>query len=360
MSTSAATVGLRRVDVTVAATPAPAGGPKGSRRVAWACGCAVLMFAALQCAVWHVVQAPHNRLRDPIYHEKLTLLKGWPEFFETGGTLHRMLWIGSSRTQLLVDTAALSDARTTHFNFGCAGCGPVTHALYYRRLLEDGFRCETLVLELHPAMLADTDPPFEHKWLHTHRLHWNEVEYLRGLGWGLPTPPQFRPGAELQAISTYRMNLLDATAPVLLPSPFGLGMLKVTDGRGFVRGITVPDADRWKFVAQARADYAEAFDATASTGPAWNAIEDIITLARPRCHVVLFQTPEAALYRQWYKPEYWASYVAKREAIRRKYDLRMIDAHDWLDEAGFADGHHANPAGTVRFRERLRQNGGVP
>ena len=320
----------------------------------------VLVFFAIQLAVHSGVQSDHGKLRDPIYHEKLWLLKKWTPFFEPTSVKPRILFLGSSRTQLLIDAAALNEGQRLTFNFGCAGCGPIAHNLYYHRLLADGLHTDTLVIELHPAMLVDRNPPFEQKWLHTHRLNQPEVDHLRTLGWPIATPPQFEPGAQFNAVSTYRMNLLDAFAPVLLPSPFGLGMLRLTDAHGHVTGMAIPEEDRWKFMAQARVDYAEALECSSCGGPAWEAIVELVRTAQPRCRVVLMVAPESVAFRNWYAPGYLDDFRHKVNDLVRDTGVSLADGHLWLTDNQFSDGHHANPAGATAFTTRLRDNGVLP
>ncbi len=352
-------VSLNSVDVVVS-PPIPLRSKRKVPRGLVACVVMVLVFLAIQLAVHTGVQSDHGKLRDPIYHEKLWLLKKWPAFFEPTSDKPRVLFLGSSRTQLLIDASLLNQDRRLTFNFGCAGCGPIAHNLYYHRLLADGLVSDTVVLELHPGMLVNRNPPFEQKWLHTHRLNQPEVDHLRSLGWPIATPPQFEPGAQVNAISTYRMNLLDAFAPVLLPSPFGLGMLRVTDAYGHVTGMTIPEADRWKFIAQARVDYAEALETTTCGGPAWEAIRELVRTAQPRSQVVLMVTPESEAFRQWYAPGYLDHFNKMVKELVTDTGVSLIDGQRWLNDDQFSDGHHANPAGAAAFTTRLRDSGVLP
>jgi hypothetical protein len=322
----------------------------------------VLVFLAIQLAVHTGVQADHGKLRDPIYHEKLWLLKKHPEFFEPTSTKQRVLFVGSSRTQLLIDCGALNDDTRQTFNFGCAGCGPVAHNLYYHRLLADGLHADTVVIELHPAMLVNRqgNGPFEQKWLHPHRLNLSEVEHLRSLGWAIATPPQFEPGAQINAVSTYRMNLLDAYAPVLLASPFGLGMLRVTDAHGHVTGMTIPEADRWKFIAQARVDYAEALEYSTCGGPAWEAMKDLVRTAQQHSRVKLMLAPEGSVFRGWYTPAYLADFRRMVDRLMSDTGVSLIDGHLWLADKHFSDGHHVTATGSEVFTKRLRESRVMP
>jgi hypothetical protein len=354
-------VSLKSVEVVVS-PPRPTKTRRKAPRGLLAIVVMVLVFLAIQLAVHSGVQSDHGKLRDPIYHEKLWLLKKHPAFFETSSVKPRVLFVGSSRTQLLIDAAKLEEGRRHVFNFGCAGCGPVAHNLYYHRLVADGLQADTVVIELHPAMLVNMqgNGPFEQKWLHPHRLNLPEVQHLRSLSWAIETPSQFEPGAQFNAVSTYRMNLLDAYAPVLLPSPFGLGMLRVTDAHGHVTGMTIPEADRWKFIAQARVDYAEALESSTCGGPAWEAMKDLIRTAQLHSRVVLMIAPEGTAFRSWYAPGYLDDFRREVNKLVSDIGVSLIDGHLWLTDDQFSDGHHVTSDGAEAFTTRLRSSGVLP
>jgi hypothetical protein len=315
---------------------------------------AVVAFIAIQLGTHTAIQTDAVPLRDPIYAEKLDTLKLHPEFFADTCDRHRVVAIGSSRTQLCLDAERLTTARRTAFNFAAAGCGPVTDALYLRRLLAAGLRCETALVEIHPGMLADMTPPFEARWLHTYRLQSHEPEVLRGYGWPIDTPEQFRPGGPLTAAHTYRFAILNATHPKLLPCPFGLGFAGRTDSRGHVPGVPVPVAERPKFVAAARAEYADAFVNYRPGGPAVASVRDMLTqLQAHRIQPILLFAPESSAFRGWYgKPGDTAVSVLAQQ-LAAEFRVPLVHARDWLPDDQFADGHHAVPGGAVTFTERL-------
>jgi hypothetical protein len=143
------------------------------------------LFLASQAAFNTAVRCEWLPLRDPVYAEKLGLLSEHPAFFTGESADFRLLVLGSSRTMLAVDAGALSASLSeatgrpvAAFNFGTSGGGPMTNALYLRRLLVAGCRPDAVLVELHPALTAN-DPdgtPFEGRWLHGYRLRADEVE----------------------------------------------------------------------------------------------------------------------------------------------------------------------------------------
>ncbi len=314
----------------------------------------IVVFVAVQFGIHTAIQTDATPLRDPIYAEKFDALRRHPEFFADACDRERVIAIGSSRTLLCLDATRLTDDRRTAFNFAAAGCGPVTDAVYLRRLLTAGLKCETALVELHPAMLADHNPPFEAPWLHAYRLRRDEPDVLRSYGWAIDTPPQFRPGGELRAASVYRFSLLNAAHPKLLPSPFGLNLAGRMGDRGHVPGIAVPPEERPKFLAEARATYAGAFEHYRPGGPAVAAVRDM--LAQLQAHdirPVLLFTPESPTFRSWYgEPGDTAVSLLARD-MASEFGVPLIDARGWLTDDELADGHHAMPSGAKTFTEKL-------
>lgn len=314
----------------------------------------MVLFASVQLSVHSAVQSDAVPLRDPIYSDKLATLKLHPEFFADTCDRHRVLAIGSSRTQLCLDAERLSDDHRTVVNFAAAGCGPVTDALYLRRALAAGLKCDTALVEFHPGMLADLTPPFEARWLHAYRLRPEEPDVLRGYGWPVEMPPQFRPGAELKAAHTYRFPILNATHPKLLPCPFGLGFAGRTDSRGHVPGVPVKAEDRPKFVAAAYVEYLDAFRDYRPGGPGVAAVRDMLTRLKSHgIQPVLLFAPESTLFRSWYGESGDTALSALAESLAAEFGVPLIHARDWIPDDQFADGHHAIPTGAVTFTDKL-------
>jgi hypothetical protein len=362
---------IARADVVTDAPPRSARTNHG-RRARTAVLAGVLLFVVAQVASHRVIDSEAVPLRDPIYAEKIGLLKRHPEFFSPTAARARLLAVGSSRTQLCLDAERLSDDRTSAFNFGCAGCGPVANALYQRRLLDDGVTFDAALIELHPAMLADplsvaevcapgpapqrpATVPFEARWLHDYRLRRHEVDTLRGFGWPIDTPSQFRPAGPLQTAHTFRYAVLNAYAPSLLPCPFGLGLLDRTDARGHVPGIEITPEKRAEYLAQAYAEYFAAFADYRPGGPAVAAVRDMLTQLQARgIRATLLLTPESSEFRSWYGPGKRAVISAFAVELAHEFGAPLIDAREWLPDAEFADGHHVTPDGTRTFTDRLR------
>jgi hypothetical protein len=357
---------IARTAVVVSAPPGVKRSGLARQRARTAVLVAAAVFVGVQLTTHRAIDTETVPLRDPIYGEKVGLLRGHSEFWLSDpltpspsparGEGSRMLAVGSSRTQLALDAARLSDEHRSVFNFGCAGCGPVTVALYLRRLIDDGVAIDEALVELHPAMLADMTPPFESRWLHDYRLRRHEPDTLREYGWPIDTPTQFRPEGPLQATHTFRFAALNAYAPVLLPCPFGLGLLNRTDDRGHVPGIEITPEKRAMLLAQARMEYDPAFADYRPGGPAVMAVRDMLSQLQSRgVHARLLLTPESSEFRSWYGPGGQERITAFAAELANEFGVPLIDAREWIADADFADGHHCTPAGTAAFTDRLRE-----
>jgi len=344
--------------VRVAVVTAPVSSwknPCRRRRAKWVVAAAVLAFLAVQFGLSHAIESDALPIRDPIYAEKFNLLQRHRAFFHPDASRPRVLAVGSSRTLLAVDAGILGTKwNAAAFNFGCHGCGPITTALYLRRLFAAGVRAETVLIELHPAMLADHDPSFEHRWLHEYRLTRDEIDVLHGFGWRLGTPVQHRPGGWLSAAHTYRFAALDRYAPELSACPFGMTLAGRTDAFGFVRGTDATPADRPAALLRECGLYLSAFADYRPGGAAVAAIRD--TMARCRAHgatPVLLLIAESSEFRSWYGIAGNSGLAAWLTAFALECDVRLIEAREWLPDTSFADGHHLTAAGAEAFTARL-------
>jgi hypothetical protein len=347
---------LARVDVVQSTAAQPAQSHLARRRGQAAVLTGLGLFVLVQVVLHQLIQTGTLKIQDPIYQEKLGLLQAQADYWkpDASGKV-RVLAIGSSRTQLFLNTSQLNSATHCYFNFGCAGCGPVTDALYLRRLLQAGLQCDEVIIELHPAMLVQQNPPFEHRWLHTYRLNSEETSTLKKYGWNLETPIQYCWHGPLQTSYTYRYALLNAFAPRLLPCPFGLGLLSRTDAHGHVPGIEIQAKDRPKFLAAAYIEYLSSFENYQPGGPAVEAIRDMLTQLQQRgIGVRLLLTPESSEFRNWYGEG--KQHVISQFAIElsQEFHVPLIDAREWLPDEQFTDGHHATPSGAKAFTEKLQ------
>src|SRR5262249_46891015 len=74
---------------------------------------------------------------------------------------------------------------------------------------------------------------------------------------------------------------------------------------------------------------------------------------RERIGLVLLCLPEGSAFRGWCPPEVWARTDEVLHRLGREFDVPVVDARGWMDEADFFDGFHLSAEGAARFSERL-------
>jgi hypothetical protein len=324
------------------------------------------IFLLFQATLNVAVRAEWVPLRDPVYFEKLALLRGHPAFFAPAADPVCVLALGSSRTQLAVDAATLSADLTAAagrpvvaFNFGTPAGGPMTSNLYLRRLFAAGVRPAAVLVEVHPCFVA-AGGPFEARWLHAYRLRADEIDTLRGFGYPVGRPPHLGWQGYLTAAYAYRFPALDAVAPRWLPCPFGLTAGVATDRHGWVGGLDgVTPHDRRKLLAAAYAQYFPVFAGYRVGGAGAEAVRDTLALCRDHgVRAAVLVSAESGEFRGWYGPAGQAAVTAFAAGLGREFGVPVFDARDWVPDGGFADGHHMTPEGAAAFTARLAKETG--
>ncbi|OWK42970.1 hypothetical protein [Fimbriiglobus ruber] len=351
--------------VTIPAAPVRPAGRRGSRaRMALVAG--MVLFFAGQAAFSVAVRRDWIPVADPVYGGKFGLLREHPEFFAPSGPSAdrpvRVLALGSSRTQLGFDAGRFAGAvgpRTVAFNFGTPAGGPVTAALYWRRLLADGATPDCVFVEIHPGLVSQLTPPFEARWLWGERLRADEVAVVRNLGWPIASPPHLGWRGWTTAVYAYRSSFLNRYAPVLLLSPFGFAVEVTGDEFGYLRGLDLPPATRAKALERTRTQYAPVFPDYHVGGPGPAALRDVLALCRERgIRAALLVTPESTELRSWYGAAANDEFAAFARSLADEADVPLFDARGWVPDDGFADGHHMTTPGAAAFTDRLAREAG--
>jgi hypothetical protein len=313
-------------------------------------------FVAAQVGLNAYIEWRRPDLYDPEYCVRFTALKAR---IAEDPSRPLLLLVGSSRTTMSFRPEILPPMRTPSgrvplaFNFSHLGAGPAASLMEFRRLLDQGIRPKWLVVELMPPFLAierlgsttdsatATELPQLQRYFSPLKLYGNYVK-SRLLPW-----------------HGHRTVLLHDVAPELLPSvtrPMGVFPLDPL-GSWWVRetALSVVEADQVRdLTAIARASYFDRLrDFHILEGPA-RAVRDLLELCRDRrIKTVLVMTPESSAYRTWY------SSSGRRELDRwcadlgRQYQVPVIDAREWLQDADFFDGHHVVLRGANSFTKRL-------
>ena len=313
----------------------------------------VLLFCAVQAGLSRSIESDALPVRDPIFTEKIERLRTHSEFWSNSTDRPRLLALGSSRTQLLIDCDRLAPEFYT-FNFGCSSCGTIAQSLYLRRLLDAGVHAEVLLIEIHPALLAELPEPFEMRWLQPHRLRADESSALRELGCSSDAAAT-TDCHWFQSSSHYRRALLNEYAPGLLPGSQAIRRNRTSDHRGYVLGIEPSPQRHFELTENSLREYGPAFADYRPGGPACAALERMIDLGQQRgMHVVLFVTPESTAFQTAYGGAGNARFDAFLNRLSNERAVPILRSRGWLNDGDFADGHHATPRGAAAFTDRLK------
>lgn len=329
------------------------------------------LFFAVQIGLGWAVHTERNPLRDPIYFDKVELLRRHPAFFTAGPNRPAtVLFIGSSRTLNAVDGRAATYQLTERlgspveaFNFGQAGAGPITNAVYLRRLVKDGAKPDFAVIEVHPTFLAGQRPdPPETRWLLPIRLRPEELPVVRSMGFPAEDPAVHGPRGFLAPCYEYRFLLLDRYAPHLLMNNQRLNGGHEPDDFGFARlqnAITVQD--RAILQGQAYRQYSYYFTGFRPTGCGVNGLRDTIEVCQAHgIRPALALLPESTEWLKWYDAEGLKELNAGMAGLAREYGIPVFDCRTWVPDELSGDGHHLLGPGADLFTRRLVNEALVP
>lgn len=338
-----------------------------SRRVVVALAVGAATVVVVQLLTGWAIRTDRVPARDPLYLDKLADLRARPAFV-TDEPL-TVLFVGSSRTLVAVDAGTVGPELSARlgqpveaFNFGTAGAGPVTCAVYLRRLLADGVKPDAVVIEVLPALLASQVPPPEAKWLPVVRLRPDELPLVRGYGFPAETPAAHGPRGWLLPLHEYRMPLVDRYATTLSLLPFPSGKRQKHDGYGFERwrdGIT--SEDRAKMLERTKRQYGEYLDGFEPGGCGIAALRDSLTACRAAgVKVALMLAPESSEFRDWYAEPGRSRLLPLLSELAREHDAKLFDGRAWLSDDHIGDGHHVTGSGADAFTARLTRDALAP
>lgn len=331
------------------------------RNATVALGVALAAMAAAQFATAWAIHTDRLPVRDPLYTDRFAALGAHPGF-APGAKPQRLLFIGSSRTLNSVNAGAAEAALASKlgrpvasFNFGCPGAGPITNAIYLRRLLADGVKPDAAVIEVHPLLLAAQTPmPPESSWFSPARLRPDEFPLIHGFGF-----PILRSGAHdcrrwLLPLHEYRLALVDRYARQITTLPVPMGLPQSCDAHGFFRNREVPPDERPKMLDRARRQYGLLLTDFRPGGCEVAALRDLLETCRSaRIRTSLLLTPESSEFRSWYPEPGRAQILPLLAGLSREFGCPLVDGREWVPDELIADGHHLTGSGADAFTERL-------
>jgi hypothetical protein len=327
----------------------------------------------VQVGLGLAIRAEVSPLRDPVYFDKFALLRTHPAFFPATAPADRpatVLGVGSSRTLNAVNAGRATRDLTARlgrpvevFNFGQAGAGPVTNAVYLRRAAQAGARPDFVLVEVHPTFLAGQNPVEpEARWLLPFRLRPDELPVVRGMGFPAADPPTHGPRGLLAPVFEYRFLILDRYFPFLIMNANPLNGGHEADADGFARladGAAPPD--RAALMAIANGQYAAYFAGYRPTGCGVEAIRHTLRQCRDLgARAALVLLPERGGWETWYDPEGLRQLDAVTAGLGAEFGVPVFDGRRWVTVEETMDGHHLTGPGADRFTDVLARDALAP
>jgi hypothetical protein len=340
-------------------SPSHRGQVRGSRayisRARLALGYCLALFAGSQLLLIALTERWMPGLRDPEYGVKQAQLNAR---LSGAGERPLVLFMGTSRTLSGIDPAVLpvlSGQAPLVYNFAHSGAGPLHQLVYLRRLLQTGPRPTHIFLEMIPALLC----------------HHREARDLLDQGhagwrdWGTLSDywPEDRSRAawcaeNLVPCVSQRFSLLGQVKPRLLSKPQRNQWIVWSwiDRGGFLneRRNAVSPAEYEQGLKHAHEEYAWLLNRFRISPVADRALREFLAVAREQAiPVTLYLMPEASRFRAWYAPHAEAALRGYLDGVSREFGTTVVDARLWVDDGGFADGHHLLTPAARDFSRRF-------
>ncbi|MFO0852492.1 MAG: DUF1574 family protein [Gemmataceae bacterium] len=321
------------------------------RAVLWG----VALFALTQLFLG-VTAELYPRLRDPLYGDKLVKLQRKLAAPDRRATV---VMLGSSRTGLAFHGKRVEAALpgVAAFNYGVPASGPVTHLIYLDRLLAAGIKPDLLLVEVLPSMLADrADAPLERNWLYADRLTHGELDTV--IQYGFDPAAVRRRWAESVLLPAYalRFQLMSRISASWLPWQVRFDWSRGADECGWGEMIQqqVTAADRTLGFARAKLEYEPVLANWHPGGPAVAALRELVARCKDRgVPVALVLMPEGTDFRALYPPAAVERLTAFMTELSKETGVPVVNAREWLPDAGFHDGHHMLTVGANEFTDRM-------
>lgn len=297
---------------------------------------------------------------DGIYGEKARLLR--QRLHEGNRDSLRVIALGSSRTMWGWEAAPVErhfasalGRPVIAFNFGNLGNGPLAQCIVLRRLIEQDMTPDLVLLEITPAFFTNNSasPRAARSGLNLMRIRAKEMPIVAQYGLTKYVAGGFARGW-FAPFYQHRGDILAAIAPAIT-GPCGQ------------QGLNL---DRWgsQIADRVRGNpkqYQRALDVAMSTfarpyltdfhlgGASVRVLEDMLVDCKERgiatgLVVVPEGTPLRSMYQdRWPEVEDWLA------SLEQRFGSPVINAHDWVDDDGFWDGHHLCRVGARAYTDRF-------
>ena len=296
------------------------------------------------------------RLRDPEYGRKLDRMQS--RVAERPGR-PLVVALGSSRVAmgLRPEVVEASGSNAVVFNHALIGSGPVMELMCLRRLLADGVRPDSLVIEVWAPFLYQEGHFREEVRIDVNRVRRDDLPTLRPY---LTDPEKLDREtlrARLSPWHSHRFYLMSLISPGWLPFTLRrdfafMGM----DAWGWMPANAGPvtDADRDARFLKAIEYYGAFLPHWVASPDADRALRELVALCREQgIPAKLIVLPESARFRTIYSDESRVRAEAYYRDLPTWSGLECIDARKWLDESDFIDGFHLTAEGAKKFSEQF-------
>ncbi|HUY33503.1 MAG TPA: hypothetical protein VMV69_12200 [Pirellulales bacterium] len=334
----------------------PGSGRRTRRRGRAALVWALVAFAGLQLFVSRIIDHWESGLRDSEYGRKLSLLRAR---IAEHPDQPLVLALGTSRTAYGLRPAAMSgvtvgETEPLLFNFGVLGGGPLYELVFLNRLLGEGIRPATVLIEVHPPLLHDV-PDLEAVLAPVvERCDARDLAILRRFA-----ARPIRLYAEwlrlrLAPCHWYRYVLLTRAAPrwVTEPPRPDIAGLTRTDPFGWVPYPFDPPGEslRQERSRQTVAAYESAIRDYAVSDVPDRALREMLDVCRrAQIDAALLIMPEESEYRRTFATRTQARAEAYLDALCGDYGVPLFDAREWCGDSDFGDAQHLLRDGAGRF-----------
>lgn len=261
--------------------------------------------------------------------------------------------LGSSRVMNGLDAGSLEDSisqsvgrRAVVYNFGISGCGNIYSFLSLEKLIANGVKPDCVLVEMYPTFLQ---PGVEQPWFAANELRSKSFENTQRYGIENVTRPWHE--TWLTSFYTHRVSLVNQFCPKLLPMNLRENWAQESDDHGWIAVDKPLQVEKMKKQTEGFAQTAKNFRVG---GDSCRALEDIVRLCRDNeIACTLCWLPECDSIRKEYSPQMESEVDTFLAQLQNEFGVPIVNAREWVDDAGFYDSAHLNRAGAQQFTKQL-------
>lgn len=332
---------------------------RARRAVGWG----IVLFVGMQLGMSFAMEHISPQWRDPEYGYKLRELR---DRLREDPDRPLLLVIGSSRSGLGVCPAdfELTDGESSKaplvFNMAISGSGPLFELMSLKRVLSEGIRPRWVMLEVLAPLLYQEPAWSEWQWLNINRLSFNDVTLLSRYSDNARRLQRHWFLSRVAPSYSHRFYLMGQYFPAWLPLDLRNDAWWQIDGFGY-RTAAMPDVvegpTRARLVSNAKREYFNALQNFNVAEKSDRAMRELLDECKANgLPVLVYLMPEGAEFRSWYKPGTAEKIQDYLTALKRDYQVDVVDARDWFEERYFFDSHHLLQPGAHRFSQRFSKD----